>query len=361
MKIGILTFHRAHNYGAVLQAYALQMYLTSIGHDVEFIDYRPKYIDDPYKIINQQLIYQRRYKEFIASVISIHFRIARRTKFRRFIKKYLIISSRRVYKKDEIPPDYDVYIFGSDQIWNLKLTNGADEIYWGFFNVNKSAIKVSYAPSMESISQSKGSPSFFTDALKNFDYISVRESDLKSYLQMFTTKKIFSVVDPVLLHHESFWNSIKKKPKRNLKYVLLYDIRVNSKTEEIAYNVARELGVAVLKINAWPHWRPNRTHYQCVSPTEFLGLIDSAECVVSTSFHCIAFSILFKRPFYTYELKDGSDSRVKSLLTNLMLNDRIVSDSSSLIYSEIDFSISHASLEDLRKHSCFFLSQIMQL
>ena len=131
MKIGILTFHCAHNYGAVLQCYALQEMLKGMGHTVEIIDYRPDYLRMPFDVINLHRIQSRNLLRLVKSIIletlSLSQRIIRHRKFDSFIKYYLNLS-----RSVGISSDYDVYVMGSDQIWNPKITNGFDGVYFGY-------------------------------------------------------------------------------------------------------------------------------------------------------------------------------------------------------------------------------------
>ena len=152
MKIGLLTFHCAHNYGAVLQCYALQETLISMGHEVEVINYRPKYLIASYKrfelhrFISLNLI--NSLKNSIKEALLAGRRFRRYKAFEEFITNRLNLSER--VNANNIPSKYDIYIIGSDQIWNPKITKGFDSVYWGQFKFPKERRRyIAYAASME--------------------------------------------------------------------------------------------------------------------------------------------------------------------------------------------------------------------
>ena len=214
-KIGILTFHCAHNYGAVLQCYALQETLKKMGHDVEVIDYRPQYLLSPYAVFNINRIKSNNplkiIKRSIRETILLGVRLKRYYTFYQFIKNKLSLSSR--ITKYNIPESYDVYIMGSDQIWNPKITEGFDPVYFGNFNFQKGSKKyISYAASMEANELNNQAKNTYKKFLKNFDSISVRENQLAELLQPLSEKNIETVLDPTLLADNQIWDNIAQKP-----------------------------------------------------------------------------------------------------------------------------------------------------
>lgn len=186
MKIGILTFHAAHNYGAVLQCYALQEYLKSKGNEVFVIDYRSKYLLDCYKWFNCKL--------FIKSIVKFTFikewkkmldKRKRSNKFETFIQNRLNIINVSILKTNF----FDYIVIGSDQVWNTKLTNGYDKYYWGQFCHPVQTKIISYSASLELI-WPKDEDDNVKKMLSNFERISVREKDLAIKLSsIFPNKK----------------------------------------------------------------------------------------------------------------------------------------------------------------------------
>lgn len=355
MRIGILTFHCAHNYGAVLQCYALQETLRGMGHEVVVIDYRPEYLLTPYRIFSFGRIASRNLeKGIVCELLLLGRRIARHNAFNRFIEARLSLSSR--VGVGGIPMDCDVYVFGSDQIWNPKITRGFDPIYFGEFGFPKgNRLYVAYAASMEANELSEEERAFYVSALRNFDSVSVRESQLAMLLQPLAPQKVKKVLDPTLLAGVRVWDVIAVRPHISKRYVLVYQVRTNPNILRIASEVARSLDAVVVEVTAWLSVAGGKYKKQCASPEEFLGWIKYASCVVTTSFHGTAFSVIFNRPFYSILLGDGSDTRSASLLRNIGLEDRAVSKDSSPVFSDVDFSGANERLAVLRKKSEQFL------
>jgi hypothetical protein len=357
MKIGILTFHCAHNYGAVLQCFALQEYLTNCGHDVKVINYCPEYLLRPYRIINSSgfncVNPLKIAKSLIRELLIAPIRYIRHCNFNRFINTRLKLTS--VVTNDEIPPDFDVYIVGSDQIWNPSITQGFDKIYFCDFPFKKNhKIYLSYAASMESKRMSEEDADFLKRVLLNFNSISVREDELKKILQPFTTKAVIQVLDPTLLLRREAWEKITPANTIKDKYVLTYQVREYNDTEKIAQHIANQLGVKVINLVAWVN-RYKKNKYQTASPEQYLALIRNAECIITTSFHGTAFSIIYNKPFYTIKLNDGKDSRVHSLINALKLEERFIDKNDLPIFSPIDYLKANKELETLRQDSQLYL------
>lgn len=358
MKIGILTFHCAHNYGAVLQCYALQEMLKNMGHKVEVIDYRPEYLLAPYRKFSLSRFKRSSLLSIVKACIRESLllvkRIRRYNAFQTFINKRFNLSP--TVKDKAIPPFYDVYIMGSDQIWNPKITKGFDPVYFGFFNFDKENRKyISYAASMETKELDKESKDFIEKALMNFDAVSVREAQLKTLLQPLTGKDIELVLDPTLLAYKKIWDAIAIRPKINKKYILVYQVRYNVNTTRIARQLAKNINAEVIEITANLQMHLPNKNRQCESPEKFLGWVKNANCIVTTSFHGTAFSVIFNRPFYCIKLDDGGDTRSESLLKNLNLNDRMIGKEDIPTFSPVDYAKVNLKLKELKRESLDFL------
>ncbi len=341
MKIGILTFHCAHNYGAVLQCYALQETLRGMGHDVEVIDYRPYYLKKPYSWFDiHRFISKNPFKALhksIKEIILLKSRYKRYTAFENFIKYNLNLSEEVCV--DKISSKYDIYIMGSDQIWNPKITHGFDPVFFGNFKFIKGKKKyIAYAASMEAKFLKDQEVKYYTKALENFDAIGVRELQLAHLLQPLTDTFIETVLDPTLLADTTIWDKIVENPNIGQKYVLLYQARINSNANRIAEEIAKQINAIVIEVTIDVSTNSNKNILQCVSPEKFLGLIKNAACVVTVSFHGTAFSVIFKKDFYCIELGDGRDTRAQSLLSSINLENRLIKKLDSPIFSKIDYT-----------------------
>lgn len=363
-KIGILTFHCAHNYGAVLQCYALQETLKKMGHDVEVIDYRPEYLLTPYNIFNKCRIQSKNpilvIKHSIREMLLLAVRIKRHHAFDKFITNRLNLSYH--VAGHNIPDCYDVYIMGSDQIWNPKITKGFDPVYFGKFNFQKKGKKyISYAASMEAKTLSEQVKNSYKKLLKNFDFISVRETQLAALLQPLTDLNVSVVLDPTLLADISIWNDIAKDPNIKDKYVLVYQVRTNDSTLYIADNIAKQINAKVIEITAWHDikFRNNKLQYE--SPESFLGLIKNASCIITTSFHGTAFSIIFNRPFFCIQLDDEEDTRSISLLKSLKIENRLISKDDNPVFVNIDYKEINKRMSQLKKSSLEILTSALNI
>lgn len=365
MKIGILTFHCAHNYGAVLQTYALQEILKTMGHEVFIIDYRPKYIVDVYKIFNIRRFISKSpitsLKKTLNEILNFRNRIFRYYKFNRFIKSYINLSHERT-----VSNIYDAYIIGSDQVWNPDITGGVfDKVFFAEFNFSKEKKRIlSYAASMEKVNLTENERNYLTSALLNFNSLGVRESSLKELLQPLTSKKIEVVLDPTLLLSAHYWNKlIHYKPKTGKKYVLVYHTRVDKFTISVAKKIAQKIDAEIIEVFATIEYKCETSLIPDASPEEFLGLIKYASYVVTTSFHGTAFSLVFGKSFYYIQLNDNKDNRVISLLDQINASDRVINKNN--LFDIESISIKENSFEDkllnLRSKSLSYLINSLKI
>lgn len=361
MKIGILTFHCAHNYGAVLQCYALQQYLRSLGHDILVVNYQPKYLLEPYSIVPNLKVtsFIRWTKVLLKFILTLPIRIMRYRKFEKFINEYLRLTSEVKDVKDIASLNCDVYIMGSDQIWNPRITEGFDSVYFGGFEVGRDVKKIAYGASLGLQNLTKEQCQYLAKSLSNFNAISVREYKTISLLQPLTNLSISQVVDPTFLLEEKDWNNLASKvPLCKEKYVLTYQVEVNPNVNRIACLIARQLNARLIRLVAWPTRNYSRELKQVVDPAEFLSYFRHAECVVTSSFHGTAFSILYRRPFYVvdlHSLRGGSNERLKTLLSLFHLEERYIPEEWNAVFQKIDYTDINTQLESVRGESQKFL------
>lgn len=343
----------------MLQCYALQQFLALKGYKVEVIDYRPEYLRKEYELFNRLRIADssifRMLKNIIRDLWLLPFWLRRHRAFARFLKEKLCLSE-KVRGKD-IPDGYDVYVSGSDQIWNPLITNGYDDVYFCHFRFEKGKRRyMSYAASMEVAALGKEDVSSLSFLLDSFDAISVREDILVDMLQPYAKRKIEQVLDPTLLLDADVWERVAVRPSGRQKYVFVYQVRENEHTMRVAQSVADELQAKVVSVV--PYFCKKSLRMQ--TPGEFVGLIKYAECVVTTSFHGTAFSVIFNRPFYTLLLKSGSDTRSSSLLHSLGLGERLVSLNEVPRFSQIDYTAANEALGRMREQSECFVENSLQ-
>jgi len=320
MKIGIITFHRAHNYGAVLQCYALSRVLQSMGCEVEVIDYRNQHIEDYYsgnfswnylfrcilKLKRYPLIQHLRFNLFIEQ---------RRRRFRSFRNRYLSMS--RLCLSTEIPQDYDCYIIGSDQMWGIHCYGGYDPIYWGEFKRPFGSRLYGYAISASGDYRKHLSNEQIRQAVDRFDDITFREKFVAEDVCAITGLCKNLALDPILLADISIWTPLLRNKWQKRTYVAVYHIRKPAFAKELLQIQAEEFA----RSHGWEVIDLSEMNY---SVEDFVSVIRYAQCVFTTSFHATVFSIIFRIPFWSYRLNDGHDGRYVDLLQMLGLSSHIV-------------------------------------
>lgn len=356
MKIGILTYHAAHNYGAVLQCYALQEYLKSRGHNVSIIDYRNSKILEVYKRFKWSRFIKKNpfimIQRIVAELLLYNRRKFRYNAFEQFINSKLHLASVPEILNDP----FDLIFVGSDQVWNFKLTYGFDPYYWGDFPRPSTTLLASYAASMQD-NWNDSDSLIIESKLQNFDMISVRESSLADKLQqLIPLKKIYHVVDPTLLVHESIWDNIAIAPNINQPYLLFYQVDFNPLARKIAAEIAEKESLKLIVLSA--NIADENNHITIsASPSSFVGLVKHAAMIVSSSFHATIFSIIFRKNFYAIKGK-GKNARIMSLLSSLSLENRII-DSIPNSISSVDYSAVNS--DSLRRESVDYINSVFNL
>lgn len=367
MKIGIITYHRAHNYGALLQAYALKAFLNNNGYkNVEFIDYWPQYHSKEYKLLYhfKERSFKGKVKGILFLTIGFSKYIRRKRGFENFMLDFLKLKkdSTYIYREELNTTSYDIVIYGSDQIWrkqNYPLYKGFDEAYFGsLINASK---KITYAASMGVIDlKDITDKDFLKIQMRNFDKISVRERELQILLKNTTNKNIQLVLDPVFLLDQNQWRKILPKLNFKYKYILLYQLKPSDDSVRLSNLIAKKFGCKVIEIAGRINpLRISKRYSQTVTPLEFVALIHNAEFIVTTSFHGTAFSILFEKQFYSIGMNDNSD-RAKTLLNNLEISDRYLENIDNIdLDQKINYKAVNANLQNNIINSVSFLENAL--
>lgn len=363
MKIGILTYHRAENYGALLQAYALKTYLKNLGHNVEFVDYWPEYHVEHYRIFSFLRFRRCNISDKVKYLLKFFLwggpKYLRKYRLQSFMKKYLGLNSIPLYQTDnEKTVQYDLVIYGSDQIWRKQGINGNQFNPWYFGSSNVVAnSKVTYAASMGVIETNKEDESFLKKSMKQFDHISVREVDLCEYLNGLGISSEI-VCDPTFLLTKEEWRKLIKPTKKKDKYILLYNLLQMPESVKFAELLSKTTGLPVKEINmrhSFSHTLSTR-YISCASLNYFLELIDNAEYVVSNSFHGVAFSVIFEKQFFAVGMGNRAN-RVVSLLQTLGIQERYFLNSEYIPLSDINYMEVNERKDEMVEQSTKFLKR----
>lgn len=366
-KVGIVTFNSAHNYGAVLQAYALQEKLKELGVEPYIINYRNKEIDDNYKILKIRTT-NRSIKQIIRDVIVklvfLPINYKKYSNFEKFMKKYFNLSKRYNTEKEikDTFPNYDIYIAGSDQIWNpVRTGNKLSDIYTLNFGANKTK-RVSYAASIGVDSLTECQKEDLKEKLSILDEISVREETAQKILNEVLNKEVKVVLDPVFLHSADRWNEFSKENKIKEKYILVYSIEDNPELIKITNYLSEKTGYKVIHFKKKSKCKNPLKSVYTSGPKEYISLIKNAEYVINNSFHATVFSIIFNKEFYTIPHSIAS-SRMADLLSKLNIKNRLIYNIDEF-KSKQDSPINYCEVNDIlereRKKSIDYLKEILE-
>lgn len=318
MRIGILTFQFADNYGALLQAYALRQYLLDQGMDqVEIINYASDKLSGAYDI---NPFKERRISRIVKALVKYPLRRSQAELFKRFREERLGISSPLdIYRM--LDTSYDCYVVGSDQVWNSNITFD-DYNYYLPSVVSDTTKRIAYAASADDAFLTDTDNAHKADLLRRFDAISVREQQMVTALQEIAGINSTLVLDPVFLLDCNEWRNIARRPRRFSKehYILYYSLRENTVLDYIAgsLNETRHLPIVVVhptlrKITAIG------MPILGIGPQEFIWLLMNADIIVSNSFHAFSFSYIMGKKIYYDYVMEGSN-RITNLVSLFRLS-----------------------------------------
>lgn len=316
MKVGIITFHFVNNFGGALQAYSLKTACESLGVEAHLIDYRQWFICFTDGV--RMFPICKNPKVFASGLRTFYKRVGRRRKFKSFSHKYLSLSKKYSCSKaiEMNPPGYDVYICGSDQIWNPIITCGISRAYFLTFEKNVKK-KIAYAPSFGSseiptrVSRSIG------QYVKQLGAVSVREREGADIVERLTGIRPVQLIDPSFLIPTEKWNELADKSQYEPpydKYILVYIMQADNTVYEYARRIKEKYNIPVIEIGRYGYKAPFVD--KCVvdlGPIEFINLFKKATHVCTNSYHGIIFSIIFEKKLCIIPCK-----RFKSRINNLL-------------------------------------------
>ena len=369
MKIKTLTTYDVYNYGASLQAYALMTYLASKGNDVEIINYQPNYLTRKYdyrwvnpeswmsKYVITRIVYR------ILKYLQRQTTLGRKRKFDVFNHQILKETPHVYYTYAELkqnPPEADLYVVGSDQIWNVFYEAGRDPAF--YLDFVKSGRKASYAASFSYLNIDEGNAHRIKESLQTFSAVSVREYQGLDILNLMGIKGTW-VLDPVFLLSVEEWKNLMVDFHKSEPYLLVYDFEGNKNLKTFAIEYAKRKKLKIYSINdTYPRLYAHK-NFSSSGPKEFLSLIYNCDAFVSNSFHGTAFSIMFHKPVFVFNRhRHKVNSRMESLMKLFELSDFIIDDSKSgmnAMNATFDFErIEQIKVNELAK-SKRFLEQLL--
>ncbi len=368
MKVALLSFHNAYNYGAALQAYGLQCAINSLGVECEYINYVNNYRKNAYDMVFQfkSAIKEKKISRSVKVLIGMPFIRKRGRAFDSFYAKNLRKTLREYHSSEEIVSlntKYDRFIVGSDQVWNPE-NNGCDMAFLLDF-VDDSKKKISYSSSFGISSIPCELKDRYAQLLSDFACLAVREKQAVELVKLLTEKEALLVLDPVFLAGKQKWDELRGKDnwKQKKKYVFFYTNRATQVDDFLMSGFSMKgLEKHILSSHVTPMDFLNQKTKVCtsMSPERFLNEVANSEFVVTASFHCLAFAIIFHRKFCVLLTGDyGKDERILSLLNILGLEDRILRVNTTLeeLEKDIDYSLVDEKLSIYYNISFDYLKQ----
>lgn len=374
MKIGIITIVKVGNYGAELQAYATQAFLKKLGFEAEIIDYlyykNPDFIWEPTSRASFKLPLVHRLKERLFPLVTkfadIRYSQERKKRNQKFALFHNINTSfsstfHNFHELKKSTPIYDVYLTGSDQVWN-PWNDTSLEPYLLTFAPDE-AKRIAFASSFGVEKIPEFAYPFYKSRLAKYDVIGVREKNAVALVKEITGTDAELVLDPTLMLSHQHWQSICSATDISIEsgFVLIYELTPCAYIKHIATAWARQLKRPLVRIckNAVAIEKDGSIlNITDAGPAEFLWLFDNASAIVTNSFHGSAFAINFNKPFYTIiPARKQNNSRQISLLSLFGLSDRLLLEGAELPdFSEIDFTLPNSILDRERLSSTHFLT-----
>lgn len=316
-KCGILTLHNAINYGAFLQAFALENVLSNMGYDVKIVDL------EKHKFIERLLLIKCKYFKRVLYNYEL-------------LKKFDEVASKLNIWKGKLD-EFDDIVIGSDELWNLKNNFVHRKEYFGE-DINVANI-ISYAVSANKLTSEEFK--ILTGNKIDFSYfnsISVRDNNTYKLVRDITGRDVAIVVDPTLLLKD--WKKFIS-PCQTKDFILIYSFTVYADEKKAIIEFAKKTGKKLISVGCYNPWCDENI---CVTPFEFLGYVEAADYVITSSFHGVVFSLLLHKQFVIYPQKKG---KVIDIMDSFGLSERDVTGVSHL-EQVMDKSINYEMIDKIR-------------
>lgn len=365
-KIGILTYHRVFNFGSLLQTYALQKYLEEKGQDVEVIDYYPERLQKKRLLFHVNPKWSRPVWKMVAHLApAVITRLLGYHMMDTFLGKYVKLTKKIYETEDDLKADlpiYDIYLNGSDQVWNVETADGlVDKVFFMEFLPDK-CIRAAYAGSFGKDDFSEESLKEIKKYLSKYSAISVRENSGVGILEKIQIDNGQWVLDPTFLLKPAQWKMIQAKAKLPKKYLLVYNLNRNPRISQLAQQIAKERGLEIVNFAHSFVFIKGAKNIIYPTPNLFITLFENAEYVVTDSFHGTAFSINFGRQFICVPAP-RFNSRLNSILDLIGESDRLLGDNDDfeIINRKIDYTKVETILTVERGKADAFIERVIKL
>lgn len=367
-KTGIITFHRAHNCGSLLQSYAIQNVLRKLNQENEIIDFSSTGQKNMYSIFPKNNSLRAIIKNF---VYLFHYSTIKRhnSNYTKFIADNLEISKEKYKNVEELEKsniEYINYIAGSDQIWNITIPDASDAYFLSF---TQSKNKIAYAPSFgaKNIIEVSNCQSKYSKYLSEFKHLSIRENNGRNWIKDMIGKDVPVVLDPTLLLNQEDYNKISRPSGIKGDYIFYYSPRYKANIDKFVKKISKKYNLPVIVFNSKEYYfrllnfKGFKMPYE-QDPGIYLNLIKNAKMIITTSFHGTIFSTIYRKKFWVMKNGDmySTDDRVITLLKELAIEDRLIEpnfENNFNYFKEVNYNIYDKKLEIERKKSMQFLNR----
>jgi hypothetical protein len=367
--VGIITYHSHHNYGAVLQVFALSNAIIKLGCMCKVIDFCP---EEEVSRSLQPPTSLREFPGYLLRLLFVFKHRAYREHFDSFIKENLPLTENQYRNSAELlsnPPIFDSYVSGSDQVWHPFLLEREYGLPFLLSFVPNGKRRIAYAPSFGVSEIPERYVSIMTEHLSRFDALSVREKSGQIIVEQLTGRIVDQVLDPTLLLSADTYLDIAVKPKITGDYVLIYPMETG--TDECFLHLIRyareRLKIPFIFVfpSSYSNIWLSLADKLCLDagPREFLGLVSNARFVLTNSFHGTVFSIIFRKPFLGVP-HSSTNTRILGLLQTLGLSQRQVIDLDSIkndpsAFEPFDYAPVQEQLNSEVSKSMEFLKRVL--
>lgn len=339
MQIKTITCHEVYNYGATLQEYALLAFLNAHGFDAKVLHYKPPYLSGHFNLwsvsprFNMPLLKQL---YLLAKLPGRLKALKKKKNFDAFHLKYIPTDKKFFKTNEELRnnlPEGDVFICGSDQIWNSFFQNGKDPAFYLNF-VPDEKKKIAYAASFAIDELEEDVKPLVRENVKRMQAVGVRETSGVRLLNELGIENVVQVLDPVFLLEKSHWEQFIKPITE--QFVFVYDFDSNPVIKEIALKLKKEKGWKIYTLNSNIEYADE--NFWLEGPEKFLSLVSQSQMNITNSFHSTAFSLIFERQLVVVNRSEKINTRMRDLLKLMRLDNYLISNSREFdVLPKIDF------------------------
>ncbi|MGE4585219.1 MAG: polysaccharide pyruvyl transferase family protein [Sphaerochaeta sp.] len=348
----LVTLHsQNNNFGSVIQGHSLYSYVKNLGYDVSVLDYRPNYS-------NGATDFKSRIKRFAANMLFLPQFLIRNRRFSEFISMEKLTSRYTTYQElKDINMKYDIFLIGSDQVWNSEHNCGKDPAY--YLEFTQSSAKIAYAASLGRYIKDENVIETLITNISKFRSISLRENRSVVQLTAHGMANVQYVLDPVFLFDVNHYRIMQVDCKES-GYILAYIIHSDPLIAQVIKEIARKLNKKVIQIGGLAAKCKYDKYRRDAGPREFLSLVDNADFVVTSSFHGTAFSLIYEKPFAVV-MPHSNTLRLENILETAGLTNRVVNtmDDITRMLEPVDYSDASKKIAAMRQISQKYLTKAL--